>query len=352
MRRSHRTLPRAPLLAKSRPAKAKRQVVMPPAGLTLLEGNSVAPRTRSDYEIRVSDFLAFMVALGLSFSNAQTLVEGLLAYFEQLFWEDRAAAEGDKLVAALRFHWPWFAQDPVPSRVTRALKGWHRLMPSAPRLPLPWAAICGWAAACVALGRADMGLAMLLAADAYLRPGEVMVIRVGSLHQPVAHATGTMGVWCLTIFDFETGRSSKTGHFNDSIVLDSIGRSGLGLLLSRLAAGRDAAEPLFKFSYLEWAAVAKRAAAAALLAPLAPVLYQLRHSGPSVDIAEGRRSLAQVKVRGRWVSDNSVRRYEKHSQLAKQWAMLSPAAQSFAQTSETQIWNVVAGLQVLPLPRG
>ena len=68
-------------------------------------------------------------------------------------------------------------------------------------------------------------------------------------------------------------------------------------------------------------------------------------------MAEGRRSLAQVKVRGRWAADQSVRRYEKHSQLSKQWSQLSAPAQQYALTAMTQIWNVVGGAVVLPLPR-
>ena len=45
------------------------------------------------------------------------------------------------------------------------------------------------------------------------------------------------------------------------------------------------------------------------------ILYQLRHGGPSHDRAVGMRSLAEVKQRGGWLTDNSVKRYEAHARL-------------------------------------
>ena len=43
--------------------------------------------------------------------------------------------------------------------------------------------------------------------------------------------------------------------------------------------------------------------------PLGPVLHQLRHSGPSIDIALRVRDLGGVQKRGRWGAVESVRRY-------------------------------------------
>jgi hypothetical protein len=223
------------------------------------------------------------------------------------------------------------------------------LTSAQPRLPLPWQVVCAWASALVSLGRGDMALAMVLAFDAYLRPCELLALKVASLLPPVCGASGTMAAWSLTVFSYENGRPSKTGHFNDSIVLDSPTRSFLGPLLARLQVGRLPSAPLFTFSYEEWARLAKAAVALAALEPLKPVLYQLRHSGPSNDVAQGARTLLQVKVRGRWASDSSVRRYEKHSQLSKQWSVLGKRAQTFATASALLMPNVLGGACKPPL---
>ena len=46
------------------------------------------------------------------------------------------------------------------------------------------------------------------------------------------------------------------------------------------------------------------------------VLYQARHSGPSIDRARGIRSLQKIKRRGRWSAESSVQRYERHARLS------------------------------------
>ena len=47
------------------------------------------------------------------------------------------------------------------------------------------------------------------------------------------------------------------------------------------------------------------------------VPYQARHGGPSEDRAARLRSLFEVMKRGRWLSEGSVRRYEKHGKLGE-----------------------------------
>lgn len=159
-----------------------------------------------------------------------------------------------------------------------------------------------------------------------------------------------MASYSLTLFAYEHGRTSKVGEFNDSIVLDSPMRTYIGPLLQILAEGREEQELLFQFTYGEWKAAAKSAAIRAGLGPLQPVLYQLRHLGPSSDAAEGRRSLAQIKARGRWASEPSVRRYEKHAQLARQCQKLSPAAQALATECLSHIGWILAAAAAPLLP--
>ena len=47
-------------------------------------------------------------------------------------------------------------------------------------------------------------------------------------------------------------------------------------------------------------------------------MYMLRHSGASTDFALKHRSLAEIKLRGRWRGDQSLRRYDKGGRLAEQ----------------------------------
>ena len=55
-----------------------------------------------------------------------------------------------------------------------------------------------------------------------------------------------------------------------------------------------------------------------------PSLYRLRHGGASEDVSRRHRRLDQVKKRGRWHTDASLRRYEKDIRLQAVEGRLSP----------------------------
>jgi hypothetical protein len=55
--------------------------------------------------------------------------------------------------------------------------------------------------------------------------------------------------------------------------------------------------------------------------------HMIRHSGPSNDRFENRRTLLAVQKRGRWAMSKSVNRYEKHARLLRQIHRLSPEQQ-------------------------
>ena len=58
------------------------------------------------------------------------------------------------------------------------------------------------------------------------------------------------------------------------------------------------------------------AAAVALgLGRLRPCLYGLRHGGASEDLLTKARTVLDVKTRGRWSSDSSLKRYGKQTRL-------------------------------------
>ena len=57
---------------------------------------------------------------------------------------------------------------------------------------------------------------------------------------------------------------------------------------------------------------------------LKPELYMLRHSGPSFDRAVKYWTLAEIKLRGRWMSDADVQRYRKEGRVSEQLHRLPP----------------------------
>ena len=125
----------------------------------------------------------------------------------------------------------------------------------------------------------------------------------------------------------ETSLPSKTGEFDESLLLDLVEDQWLGPLCQQLVQGRDPQLPLFAFSQAEFARLFK-AAGARLMLQRPPPPYVLQHSGASRDFAEQRRTLVGIKRRGRWRTDASVRRYEKGGRLGSEFAKLPERLQT------------------------
>ena len=79
-------------------------------------------------------------------------------------------------------------------------------------------------------------------------------------------------------------------------------------------------ERAFPLEYVEFASQVSLGAQA-IGVHLVP--YQARHSGASVDAANGIRSIQAIQKRGRWLSKRSVLRYEKAGRLQDTWRDLS-----------------------------
>ena len=60
-------------------------------------------------------------------------------------------------------------------------------------------------------------------------------------------------------------------------------------------------------------------------------MYALRHGGASFDIVSNSRELLEVKTRGRWQSDQSLRRYQKPSKAQAELNKLGKDTVKFGQ---------------------
>ena len=74
---------------------------------------------------------------------------------------------------------------------------------------------------------------------------------------------------------------------------------------------------------------------------LSPHPYSLRHGGASDDALRGARTLASIKARGRWKSDNSVRRYEKHARVLREVERMPALAQTFGGRVMKSLSNIL-----------
>ena len=71
------------------------------------------------------------------------------------------------------------------------------------------------------------------------------------------------------------------------------------------------------------------------------VPHQLRHSGPSVDMLKRCRTLMEIKARGKWQTDSSVKRYEGHARLNQEFQRLPKKVQNLALAAPKQLETLV-----------
>ena len=87
--------------------------------------------------------------------------------------------------------------------------------------------------------------------------------------------------------------------------------------------GQVKGERLWKFDLAQLRREFLRIVPSVGLSKWSPVLYMARHTGASLDRLEQRISLEEVRRRGRWLSEGSVRRYEKRALIQEVYASLT-----------------------------
>jgi len=279
---------------------------------------------------------------GRDWTGPAELDVALIQFFCVLFLDGYEAATGQMTIAALRHFLPEMGsstQWPLP-RAERALQGWRSLLPPRMRLPLPRAAAGCIAGLMISHGRAAMAVFILLCFVTYMRPGEALRLKGRCLVPPFHNAAGSTPHYGIICNDASDGTPGKTGSMDEAVELDLD-----PWIVPVIAALRSLVGPedsLWAFRPAELRAEFYRCVAQAGLQKLAPHLYSMRHGGASHDLLLQRRSLAQVKERGHWHSDASLRRYGKSTRMHAIMGQLSPAVANFG---DYVVENLAAVLQ-------
>ena len=231
------------------------------------------------------------------------------------------------------------------SRLTmarEAIAGWVRRVPGASRHPWPIGVFFLLMSRLLSDNAVDAAIACLLQFDAYLRPSEVCSLRWASVAAPTT-GLGTLysSKWAIVIGNADLGERTKTGQSDDTVILGSPGREWVLTVLKLWHAHQSSSGSEFVFPGLTLARYEKlfRCHSKRLLHPIGFVTpHVVRHSAPSHDVFSGSRSLAQVKRRGRWAHDNSVKRYEKSGRLLLQASRLPTDIARKARAAECSIF--------------
>ncbi|CAK0887025.1 unnamed protein product, partial [Prorocentrum cordatum] len=234
---------------------------------------AVNNRTTLDYQARYHRFLTWAEAARLPVSTIPELEETLLEYFNELYFEGHDSPDGSKLAAAVTH----FRLDLLPKlinmpRVQRALKGWKSMAPPRARLPLPWPVVAWMADWMVTNGFEAAATATVLAFILYLRPSELLSLRVISVVRPVKSGPWHLSKYSILLFPAELEARSKTKDYDISLLLDNPEFGWMEQVLDRLVLGRHPEQPLFALGMKSWTRAFSLASAALDLEILGPRL--------------------------------------------------------------------------------
>lgn len=312
--------------------------------LSLLERKSISVEARDQYKMYFRRFVDFCRDNGSPLPQSPEVLDAMLTdYMDLLFLDNRGAHEGEKTVAAVEFNIISVKGKLVRAR--RALRGWRKEMPPQSRLPLPKVAMFGIAMNLLAAGSREMALMVMVAFFLYLRPGEAADIKASSVVGPVRSAGLQFQFVRLVVREQEGGRPDKVGVYDNCIPFDLPSIQWIGRELLALAKTKKNKNSLvFAFTMEEFRKQFTKAAHHLNLQNLHP--YQLRHGGATEDLSSRARDHASVKSRGRWHTDQSVRRYGKIGRVQQLLNKLSAKDLQFCRWSMKNMERVFQGSQV------
>ena len=218
--------------------------------LTVLENAAVGPGTLRLYNDLLDEFLKETLG-GRRFARRRPKVADVqcLSHVRWMISEKRSAADGMYEVHCVdRPFLPRVQQEEralAPS--TARPPGFSKSMPSGSRVPPPNEAVSAIAVELSVEGERDMAVATLVGHSAYLRPEELFSLRCQDVLEP-ASTTGVYCHWTLLLGPLETRKPTKTGVFDDCVILDHPSLQWLGSHLRRLKNGKEPHEIIWPFA--------------------------------------------------------------------------------------------------------
>jgi len=330
--------------AQRRPRQAEAKAYEKEEGRTFLEARSVTKPVEALYDTLMDEFERWARAEALPLKTLAELDSALARYATALFFEGYSASDFSKMRAAAAFRWLDVSKSGVElQRARRAQIGFYKVAPERSRLPIPLLMAAAIANQMVLMGQPMyMPIAIMLQFVLYLRPCDVLSLCREELAPPLPLSVGGLGRWSVLLHRQEMEQPSKTGVFDEAMVLDNSEYDDLHQVWASLL--NSSSGKLFPMSYLEYASAFGQAVEALQYGPMGVAhLYQLRRGGVSHEVASGRCPIADAQKRGRWLSNTSMRRYEKGGRVTEMLHRLSPEQLQHARACRERIGAILCG---------
>jgi len=321
--------------------------------MTYLETRSVRGPTMKDYQTRLDRFKVWTQKFQLPLDSPENLDLALVEYIQDLFDQGRKIDDGIRTHAAIRFFHPSLGRPMAGTlpRTLRALKGWSLASPSQQRLPLPLEVLGAVIGFLATQGMHQLGLRLFLQFVTYMRPGECSNLLVKQMVAPQQTLGDRFMFFAILLHPSEDKVPGKTGVFDASVVLDS--DAWMYPLLTQLGMGKTATDVIWDQPHNVLVDQFAKALEALNLTHLNSCLYTLRHGGATHDILTRRRSMMEVKQRGRWGSDSSLKRYVKLARLQTELAKVPIDVRNYGLEIIRSLPKILTKKMVVPpIPHG
>jgi integrase len=269
----------------------------PPRCRFLFE-QAVKRGTFEKYVSAARRFLFWLAGAGFVPDSIKEMDDVLVEYFHDLYLlrDGRGRADAEATLYAVELFVPRLRRKLSSARL--ALRGWRRLRPPTSHPPITYAVAVAVACRMASTGYFELGVATLLAFDAYLRVGELVGLRVDDVADVGDHRLGGRhDVMALRLAQTKTG-PDQFAEVRDPAVC---------ALVRSVVRLRERDDFLFPFSSSFFRYHFRRACDELCLSR-AYVPHSLRHGGATRDFMAGV-TLEEVLRRGRWASTKSARHY-------------------------------------------
>lgn len=155
-------------------------------------------------------------------------------------------------------------------------------------------------------------------------------------------------MWSVLIHPSSLNIPGKTELLDDTVIVDDASLSPLLEWLTR--NHRDLNHKVWDHDVKMDIALFLKTATALGLGALRPCRYSLRHAGASHDVLSRRRLASDVKKRGRWRADSSVKRYAKDSLAMAELHKVPLAVRTYGARAAPAIVSIPLGVMAPPPP--
>jgi len=272
---------------------------------------------------------------------------------DNLYLNGEDSTAGDKLKAAVEFYNPDYTRHGTLClpRFAKSSKGWKKLSPAQTRLPALEEHKLAISGDLLHRGKREMALYNETTYSTYGRPGEMLKLTVDDY----VPAEETTGYPVLILHPMERDASSKTGIFDETLLLDDTEAEYLPEALSLMVKQRIKTDGegalLWNFKASEFLAEWRLSVHRLKLDKFLTSPYQNRHGGASRDHLSKLRTPLEVKRRGRWSTDSAARIYDKPGRMQQMKTVLDPKLQKYAKCVKQNFIQLFRGSLVRAAPK-